>query len=282
LSDSNVHVVQCLYDSAEGYKESNILASDIHWDDKDCNRTLLKEHLEKAKSEQMGVFVFGDLFDVMQGPGDPRASKPGTRLEHLEDSYFDEVVESAIEWFAPYSEQLRVVGYGNHETAVIKHYGTDLIARFVNGINERHGGTVAKGGYEGWVVWQFGQQCRGGVSHRKSVKLYYNHGSSGGGVTKGTTKAPRRASYLPDANIVYGGHIHEAWEVEIPRLRLSSQGVVSTDIQHHLQGPAYTNDRRGGLSWAVTKEFAPKPVGCWQVDMTIRNAVPVISPTRLR
>lgn len=286
MSDANVTQLYCPYTSVEGYAEHAMLSSDIHWDDPNCERDLLRRHLDQVAELNGGVFIFGDLFDVMQGPKDPRASKHGARPEHLSDAYFDDVVGSAMDWFEPWAPWIRVVGYGNHETSVMKHYGTDLIARFVNGLNERDcGAEIEKGGYDGWVVWKFEKlgAKTGKAGQRKSVKLYYNHGAGGGSaVSKGATKASRRASYLPDADIVYGGHIHEAWEMEIPRLRLSSQGVVHTDVQFHLQGPAYSNDRDSGMSWAVTKEFAPKPLGAWLVEMTIRNGLPVISNRRLR
>ena len=52
-----------------------LLMSDIHIDSRKCDRALLKKHLDQAKAEGAGVFIFGDLFDAMQGKYDPRSAK---------------------------------------------------------------------------------------------------------------------------------------------------------------------------------------------------------------
>jgi hypothetical protein len=65
----------------------------------------------------------------MQGKGDPRRSKEDIRQEHNNARYLDSIVNTAVEWFAPYAKNLLMVGYGNHETSIIHHQETDILQR---------------------------------------------------------------------------------------------------------------------------------------------------------
>ena len=77
----------------------------------------------------------GDFFCLMQGRGDPRRSKDDILPEHNNGRYLDSVVDTAVEWFAPYAEQLLVLGYGNHETSIIQYQETDILLRFATILN---------------------------------------------------------------------------------------------------------------------------------------------------
>ena len=96
-----------------------LLISDIHWDNPHCDHDLLRNHLDEAKRRGARVMVNGDLFCLMQGMGDPRRSKDEIRPEHSNGRYLDSIIETAVEWFAPYVNVLQFIGYGNHETSVI-------------------------------------------------------------------------------------------------------------------------------------------------------------------
>jgi hypothetical protein len=47
---------------------------------------------------------------------------------------------------------LTVIGYGNHETAIIKNLETDPLQRFVDLLNYTNKTSVYTGGYGGWLV----------------------------------------------------------------------------------------------------------------------------------
>jgi UDP-2,3-diacylglucosamine pyrophosphatase LpxH len=49
-----------------------LLISDVHWDAIDCDRRLLKKHLDEAVATDSMVLINGDLFDLMQGRNDRR------------------------------------------------------------------------------------------------------------------------------------------------------------------------------------------------------------------
>jgi hypothetical protein len=72
-------------------------------------------------------------------------------------------VETAVEWFSPYESILTVIGYGNHETAIIKYQETDLLQRFVDLMNYKNKSNIFTGGYGGWLVI------------KKNIRTYNNY-----------------------------------------------------------------------------------------------------------
>ena len=111
------------------------MLSDIHWDNPHCDRDLLKKHLDFCKENNIPVIINGDFFCLMQGRGDNRRNKSDIRQEHNNARYLDSIVETAVQWFEPYADIIKVIGYGNHETGVIKFQETDLLRRFVDLLN---------------------------------------------------------------------------------------------------------------------------------------------------
>jgi len=91
----------------------------------------------------------------MGGRRDFRGSKGSLRPEFKVDHYFDEIVNQAIEWFSPYAEYIKVVGVGNHQSAILKHNEISILDRFVGGLNNKNGTHVQLGGYGGWIVYTF-------------------------------------------------------------------------------------------------------------------------------
>ena len=113
---------------------------------------LLKKHLDYCKEENIPVMVNGDFFCLMQGRGDNRRNKSDIRPEHNNSKYLDSVVTTAVEWFEPYADILTVIGYGNHETGIIKWQETDILQRFVDLLNLKCNSNVQTGGYGGWLI----------------------------------------------------------------------------------------------------------------------------------
>ena len=111
----------------------------------------------------------------MQGKYDPRGNKKDIRPEHNKANYLDAVIETAVDWFKPYANHLIFIGYGNHETNILKRQETDMIQRFADLFNYTHKPDVpiSVGGYGGWITLQF----RVTPTTRKSYKIHYYHGS---------------------------------------------------------------------------------------------------------
>ena len=235
-----------------------LLLSDIHWDNPKCKRDLLRKHLEQAKEIGADILLNGDTFCLMQGAYDPRKSKSDILPEHNKSNYLDAVVNDAIEWFSPYAHLIKVVGYGNHETNILKRQETDVIERFVFGLNSKNETSIEVGGYGGWVVYQF-------VRHQtsKSYRIKYFHGSGGGGVvTKGTIQFNRMASMIEGADMVWMGHVHEDHELSYTVERLTQSNVVELSEILMIRTPTYKeeyNEGKGG--WHVERGAPPKALG---------------------
>lgn len=244
-------------------RASFLLLSDIHWDNPNCKRDLLIEHLEQAKAKKAGVFIFGDLFCAMQGKYDPRGSKVGIRPEHNVANYLDAIVSDAIEFFLPYKDILLLVTPGNHETSILKRQETDLTGRFCQGVG------CLTSAYSGWVRLNIKRSTA-----MRAVNIAYHHGYGGGGpVTKDVIQASRKAVYLPDAEVIVSGHTHDRNIFPIARVHLQACGRQVISEQIHLKLGTYKDEYTEGQGWAIEKGMPPKPLGgVWlHVDNVRKN-----------
>jgi predicted phosphodiesterase len=236
-----------------------LLRADAHHDNPHCDQALEKKHLEQAKDRGAWIIDAGDCFCAMQGKWDKRADKSCLRPEHHTADYLDALVKTAADFYAPYAGNWLVMGRGNHETAIQKRHETDLTERLVERINTKTGAKVQAGGYSGWVRFLFTYHS----TKRDSRRLYYYHGTGGGGpVTRGVIQTNRLAVFNPDADVVLTGHTHDEWNVTIPRQRLSEGGVPFHDEQVHVRPPGYKDSWGDGFGgWEVEKCLGPKARG---------------------
>ena len=239
------------------------LLSDIHWDNPKCDRELLKRHLDFCKKESIPVTINGDFFCLMQGRGDNRRNKSDVRPEHNNGRYLDSIVETAVEWWTPYADILTVIGYGNHETSVIKYQETDLLQRFVDLLNLKCGSKVHTGGYGGWIL--INQKFYSNVY--MTTKLKYFHGSGGGGVvTKGAINQTRALEMYEDFDVFAMGHIHENSARNDVREFInfhSKPGFSVGQKQIHLTlTGTYKEEYGDGASgWHIERGAPAKPLG---------------------
>ena len=257
----NVHELEFNF-KGKGDMAYVLLRSDAHHDNPSSLNDLEKEHLELAKERNAPVIDNGDAFCAMQGKWDPRADKSALKPEHQVDDYLDALVSTYADFLAPYGPQLAVLGTGNHETSVLSRRETNLTERLAERLRVIGNFKGFTGSYTSWV---FIKAPHGKDGTRNTIKLWRTHGQGGGGpVTRGVIQSNRRAVYVPDANIICSGHIHEEWIVPIQRIRVSQKGNVYQDEQTHIQIPSYKDSYKDGYSygeWAIEKGMAPKPVG---------------------
>jgi UDP-2,3-diacylglucosamine pyrophosphatase LpxH len=250
---NNVHVLH-----NDWNPKKVLLISDVHWDNPKCDRDLLRKHLEQAKEIGADILLNGDTFCLMQGAYDPRKSKSDIRPEHNKANYLDAVVNDAIEWFSPYAHLIKVVGYGNHETAILKRQETDVIDRFVFGLNSANNTNVQVGGYGGWIVYSFNR-----ANSTKAYRIKYFHGSSGGGVvTRGVIQFNRMAAMVENADMVWMGHVHEDHELSYTVERINAANKVELREILMVRTPTYKeeyNEGKGG--WHVERGAPPKSLG---------------------
>lgn len=191
----------------------------------------------------------------MQGKYDKRSNKADLRPEHQRGDYFDALVETAAEYFDPYKENLCLLGYGNHETKILKNHETDLLDRLAYRLRSS-GGITRVGGYDGFIRIQLRRNTQ-----KNSWLLYYNHGSGGGGpVTKGMIEFNRKACDV-DADIYLMGHIHESMQVQVARKTLNFQDREIIRPIHYVRIATLKQEGTGGQGWAIERGIGTKPVG---------------------
>jgi hypothetical protein len=237
--------------------------SDIHWDNPKCDWSLLKKDLDYCLKESIPMMFNGDTFCLMQGKWDPRGTKSDIRPEHNNIKYLDSIVETAVDFFLPYAHLITVIGYGNHETSVIKRQETDILQRFVDLLNYKNKSNVQTGGYGGWLI--INQKVRLGNSLTTRVK--YFHGSGGGGiVTRGEINLTRALEMYEDFDVFAMGHIHENKCTNIARDAVEHhpvKGYFHRQRQIHLMitGTYKEEYGDGSKGWHVERGAPPKPVG---------------------
>lgn len=253
--ETNIHEINKPFE-----KTKILLISDIHWDNPKCNRDLLIKHLEEAVEINADIILNGDTFCLMQGAYDPRKNKSDIRPEHNKSDYLDAVVKTAIKFFRPYAHLIKVVGYGNHETNILKRQETDVIKRFVEGLNAEMNTDIKVGGYGGWIIYRFHRQSS---SARVIYRIKYFHGSGGGGpVTKGSIQFNRMSTMVENADMIWMGHVHESQELTYTVERLN--GVNNVELRDILmvRTPTYKEEyNQGKGGWHVERGAPPKPLG---------------------
>jgi hypothetical protein len=194
----------------------------------------------------------------MQGAYDPRKNKSDILPEHNVANYLDAVVNTAIEFFTPYASILKMIGYGNHETSILKRHETDVIERFVYGFNTKNKCDLQKGGYGGWIIYNFKNSTMS-----RSYKIKYMHGFGGGGaVTKGTIQHNRMSTFVEGADMIWMGHVHENYEVEYNIERLNHNNNVELKKVLMVRTSTYKEEYNKGLGgWHVERGASPKPLG---------------------
>jgi len=256
----NVHELQL-----EGSEVRIAMLSDLHWDNPHTDRDLIKRHLDYCLEENIPVIINGDMFCLMQGRGDNRRNKSDIRPEHNNAMYLDSIVNTAVEWFKPYAHIIKLIGYGNHETAIIKWQETDILQRFVDNINFRANSNMQLGGYGGWVVVRQSTSKNNTTSF--STKIKYFHGSGGGGVvTKGAINLTRALELYENFDVFTMGHIHENScrnDVRDTLETHSMSGYTLKQKQIHLMltGTYKEEYGDGSKGWHVERGAPIKPLG---------------------
>ena len=254
----NIHEIQM-----DGKQVKIAMLSDLHWDNPKCDWKLLKRDLDYCVENNIPIMVNGDFFCLMQGRGDRRGNKSDIRPEHNNSKYLDSIVETAVEWWSPYAHLLTVIGYGNHETAIIKYQETDILQRFVDLLNYKNGTQVYAGGYGGWIVVR--QDIGNGIS--SSFKIKYFHGSGGGGVvTKGALNLTRALEMYEDFDVFTMGHIHENAARNDVRDTIDHNNKIGYRHEHKqihmmLTGTYKEEYGDGSKGWHVERGAPVKPTG---------------------
>lgn len=248
------------------YKEHEFfLISDPHWDNPKCDRELLKKHLDEAVKRDATILINGDLFCVMQGRYDGRRIKGEVRPEHNTPAYLDSIIDTAVDWFEPYAHHIGMIGYGNHETSILKNCETNILQRFVDLMNHKYKSKIQLGGYGGFISIPVSRYKDG--KNASCFNIHYYHGTGGGGVvTKGVIQNNRMATFIRGVDMIWQGHVHEYYHHVDMVSRLDISGACGYMIRqeklHHLRTPCYKEEYQdGSKGWHVMRGAPPKPLG---------------------
>jgi UDP-2,3-diacylglucosamine pyrophosphatase LpxH len=265
----NLFQIKHSYKNGDQFKY--LLAADVHWDNPDANQDLFTKHLKECRESGAIAFIIGDFFCAMQGKYDKRSDKSKLRPEHQTPRYLDSLVETAAEYLMPFREQIGLISHGNHETGILRHHETDLIARLVERLNAGRGDSehyVQAGSYGGYIKFKYELDTGGG---RKSLLMKYHHGHGGGGpVTKGVIQSQRIAAYASDADIVLSGHVHEEYLINFPRERVDDNGHIYLADQWHVRTATYKDEYKTGAGgYHIESGRPPKPIGAWWMQTKV-------------
>ena len=239
-----------------GWKQSFLLTSDEHYDNKKCDRKALKKHLDEAKENNWGWISFGDFYDCMGGKWDKRSSKKDIRPEYNKGWYFDEVRKDVVKFIKPYSGNLIQLTEGNHEASIKLRNEFDILDQTVGQLNKIEGNNINYGKYQGWIRFVF--EHEGGGAIRK-YDLWYTHGTGGNApVTRGAIQSARRQDMVR-ADFYVAGHIHTGYELPRPTVILDSEGHEKIIEAEHLQLGTYKQSWNG--AWESQKGFSPAVIG---------------------
>jgi UDP-2,3-diacylglucosamine pyrophosphatase LpxH len=249
-----------------------LLLSDIHFDNPKCKRDKLKKVLSEGIRRGAKIAINGDFFCLMQGKYDPRRSKKDILPQHNVVNYLDAVIDEAVEWWKPYAEHLVFIGYGNHETAIIKNVETDPLGRFVEALNTKCKTNILTGAYGGWWILR----VFAGASAQHLFKVKYYHGTGGGGVvTKGVIQNNRMQVSTSGADCIWMGHVHELYHhidsVDTVKLINGKWQTTIADIHHVRTGTFKEEFGEGAFGFHVERGAPPKPIGCMSMVLNVRK-----------
>ena len=265
---ANVHSIDI-----DGKQGEFLLISDLHWDNPHCDRQLLKKHLDEAVRRGAGIIINGDFFCLMQGKGDPRRSKEDIRPEHNKGNYLQAVVSDAVEWWKPYADNLLLLGYGNHETGVIRFVEFDALQLFVTLLNYECKSNVQLGGYGGAIL--FGMTPSSDKSHQMRFAMHYYHGSGGGGaVTKGVIQDQRQMAMFENYDCTWQGHVHELYHhVNVVQYLDRREKRIVQRYVHQIRTATYKDEYNDGYGgYHVERGRPPKPLGGYWMTLNLDRA----------
>lgn len=255
-----------------------LLQTDEHWDNPQCDLKLLKKHHEEAKETNTPIIKVGDIFCAMQGKYDKRASKSELRPEHQTAQYLDALVDTATEWYAPYSSQIALITPGNHELSILEHHETNLIDRFGERLKALDSPVVI-GGYATWLRLNFVRRSSAGPFCRP-IDIFLHHGWGGGGpVTKGMIDYNRLAEQI-EADVYLSGHVHYKNYNRSVRSYLSVRGVEKERSVYYVRSGTYKNEFTNQHSnWHISKGRAARPLGGWWMNLGMDQTHLTVEPT---
>ncbi|KKN74827.1 hypothetical protein LCGC14_0387200 [marine sediment metagenome] len=243
--------------TGQGWRQPFLKLADVHFDSPFCDRRLLRALLDEALEQNAPVSIYGDWHDAMQSRNDPRRTLAELRKEYAGVvAYGDALVEDSVEFLRPYAPILMHISDGNHDVKMRKYLETDLLERVCNTLGVPHMG------YAGFERYMFKKNTGG---HKSSKLLFFHHGKEGGVVSKGTQRSARWQEWAV-ADIYVGGHVHNEWRINRPRVTVAPSGKEVVDETLHISLPTLKNEWKLKGGYSIERAMAPAAIGgAWLV-----------------
>lgn len=212
--------------------------SDLHIGSKEFDGESLKRDLEKCKDNDAKVIINGDTMDLILMQDLKRAS--ASRIKP-EEGQINQFIEEACEALIPYVAQLCIIAQGNHETAMIKHHGVDVLAWLIERLNrEKKNGRIQEGHYQNFVRINFLDPKRGyKLGAKYTIYMSHGGGNSSAPVTKGMIDF-NRIAVANEADLYLMGHKHNHLVTTMPSATVSEDDVIEVKNRIAVQTPSYT------------------------------------------
>lgn len=206
----------------------------------------LKRDLDEAVSLGCRLCFNGDISDFIYHMD--KRYVPELDEGDRTNAKLDQAVDFIIDFLAPYKAMIDFIGYGNHETAAIKKYHTDPIARVCKALG------CETGAYRALARYTWHHECADGRSTR-SLTVYYHHGGRGVATQNKGIIAVRNMVLGAEADVYIVGHGHRAAiDGGEPRYYLDNKGNVKTKVRKGMQIPGY-QDRESPTGTGYEDKF---------------------------
>lgn len=214
--------------------EPIVLISDLHIGTRDCNLKTLQKDIEYFKEINAHILINGDLFEAIT-PTDPRYEHDTHGFLTTND-ILNALINLALDILKPVASQIRLIGIGNHEYKLIKHYHIDITKILIEELERIGQQKIYYGGYWGMVVFEnYDQKVRKKLS---TYELAYHHGW-GGSPKSGTKIGLKDLKQQVQADMYWIGHKHqtaiyseEIYTRTLNYLVCKPQWLVSTGAYH--------------------------------------------------
>lgn len=242
-----------------------LFLGDLHLDSSRADRGAVKRLLDESVERDALVVLLGDVFDVMQGHADRRASLSALKKDYAghDGGYLGAVLDDVTTFLKPYAKHIWVILQGNHESSILKYAGVRLEQLLAVELN-RAGGSISTPGYQTYASVRLTKNSDD--KRFTNIPFWIAHGHGGGGeVTKGVIQAQRRAVTYPDARFVVSGHVHSSYFVAHEQWRLAHTSLkpYATEQEHYVVN-TFKDEFSSGMGYHVEKGRSPKtPSGWW-------------------
>lgn len=247
------------------------VTSDNHYDSRKCDRRRLKKDFQTAIEKDAWIIINGDWLDVMGMKHDPRSIPNEIRPEYMTagESYLDLVIKDSAEFLKPYAKNILMIGYGNHETNIVKRQQIDplkwmvhLLNEFLSAQGETH--QIELGAYQGAVNLNF---TRAKSSQSATKRLFYHHGSGGGAKrSKGILNADILVAQNSWADIIISGHDHNKWYLPYTVNSLNHKGNEWVERKIDILRLGSYKKKAKTFGWEIEKDFNEPTLGGWMIE----------------